>query len=331
MRCSILGSTSPISSKTRSRSPSLGSSAAPCAAPSWEAPLRFPQRLGLDLHHSVHQRLHALLHLGKHLSDFLKDSVHAWQVELEAWRAFESWVAFVKDLNIFVDFWLLHLGEDLFHGGHLLHPWCSLIHPGDDILHPGEELGKAEPDDGGTARVLLGHHVGLRGRGGHDWSHPLWSDVEALGPEHDRSWSSEDVQEAGDVSSWNGGLRHPGNCLWLRLDAGPWCLLPCLGRRRLWPKHCRPWGTLCPYKRWATSPGEGGGWGRGTPGEYGSRGRGPLSGQLLHVALSGDIAVKVESAARLTSWQEGSLKSLVATLVAALQVSKVCRGPRSLH
>ena len=67
--------------------------------------------LDLDLHHSVHQRLHTLLHLGKHLSDFLKDAVHAGQVELEAWTSFESWMAFVKDLNIFVDLWLLHLGE----------------------------------------------------------------------------------------------------------------------------------------------------------------------------------------------------------------------------
>jgi len=47
----------------------------------------------------------------------------------------------------------------------------------------------------------------------------------------------------------------------------------------------------------------------------------------LNVALSGDIAVKVESAARLTSWQEGSLKSLVATLVAALEVSKCVVDP----
>jgi len=52
-----------------------------------------------------------------------------------------------------------------------------------------------------------------------------------------------------------------------------------------------------------------------------------LSGELLHVALSGDIAVKVESAARLTSWQEGSLKSLVATLVAALKVSQCVVDP----
>ena len=273
----------------------------------------FKRILNLNFHHAVHQRLDSLFHFGKRLSNLFKDSAHAWQIELEAGTTLESGVTFIKDFNVFINLWLLHLRKDLLHGGHLLHPRHSLFHPGNDVLHPGEQLWKAESYDGGSTRVLFGHHICLGRRGGHDWRHSLWGCVEALGTEHDGSWSSENVQKAGNICSWDrgpGSLGHPWGSRCLRLNAGSGCFLPCLGRF-LWSEHCGSRGTLCPYKSWATSPWECGRWGRGPSGKYGCRGRRPLSGELA-APLRWDIAVKVEPTARLAGRQKSSFKSLVA-------------------
>merc|ERR1719291_14039 len=190
----------------------------------------FKRILDLNLHHPVHQRLHPLLHLGKCLSDLFKDSAHAWQIELEAGTTLKSWVSFIKDFNIFINLRLLHLGKNLLHSWHLLHPGHSLFHPGNDVLHSGEQLWKAEPYDGGSARVFLCHHICLRRRGGHDRRHSLWGCVEALGTEHDRAWSSENVQKARNICSWDRGpgrsLGHPWGSRCLRLNASSGCFLP---------------------------------------------------------------------------------------------------------